>query len=89
MLIVLTNVTDGANSPSSGLSKGALASLVLGTVAGAVTLSAAVILLIMRMHVGNYHSLPRRHHCEYLMYMKLGFLGIYVMIVIVCVLHPD
>ncbi|XP_030924296.1 probable LRR receptor-like serine/threonine-protein kinase At1g06840 [Quercus lobata] len=62
VLIVLTNVTDGANSPSSGLSKGALAGLVLGTIAGAVTLSAVVILLIMRMHVGNYHSLPRRHH---------------------------
>ncbi|XP_050287960.1 probable LRR receptor-like serine/threonine-protein kinase At1g06840 isoform X4 [Quercus robur] len=53
---------DGANSPSSGLSKGAVAGLVLGTIAGAVTLSAVVILLIMRMHVGNYHSLPRRHH---------------------------
>ncbi|KAK4606916.1 hypothetical protein RGQ29_000941 [Quercus rubra] len=53
---------DGANSPSSGLSKGALAGLVLGTIAGAVTLSAVVILLIMRMHAGNYHSLPRRHH---------------------------
>ncbi|KAF3976030.1 hypothetical protein CMV_000741 [Castanea mollissima] len=53
---------DGANSPSSGLSKGALAGLVLGTIAGAVTLSAVVILLIMRMHVGNYHSLSRRHH---------------------------
>ncbi|XP_075647313.1 putative LRR receptor-like serine/threonine-protein kinase At1g06840 isoform X3 [Castanea sativa] len=53
---------DGANSPSSGLSKGALAGLVLGTIAGAVTLSAVVILLILRMHVGNYHSLSRRHH---------------------------
>ncbi|XP_065634846.1 probable LRR receptor-like serine/threonine-protein kinase At1g06840 isoform X1 [Quercus suber] len=53
---------DGASSPSSGLSKCALAGLVLGTIAGAVTLSAVVIRLIMRMHVGNYHSLSRRHH---------------------------
>ncbi|KAM4083652.1 hypothetical protein ACJW30_08G074400 [Castanea mollissima] len=51
---------DGANSPSSGLSKGTLAGLVLGTIAVAVTLSAIVTLLIMRMHVGKYHSLSRK-----------------------------
>ncbi|KAM3740111.1 hypothetical protein ACB098_08G074000 [Castanea mollissima] len=51
---------DGANSPSSGLSKGTLAGLVLGTIAIAVTLSAIVTLLIMRMHVGKYHSLSRK-----------------------------
>uniref|UniRef100_A0A2N9F2C4 non-specific serine/threonine protein kinase n=1 Tax=Fagus sylvatica TaxID=28930 RepID=A0A2N9F2C4_FAGSY len=64
---------EGANSPSSGLSKGALAGLVLGTIVGAVTLSAVVTLLIMRMHVRKYHSLSRRRHCEFLMFMKLVF----------------
>uniref|UniRef100_A0A7N2L697 non-specific serine/threonine protein kinase n=1 Tax=Quercus lobata TaxID=97700 RepID=A0A7N2L697_QUELO len=78
VLIVLTNVTDGANSPSSGLSKGALAGLVLGTIAGAVTLSAVVILLIMRMHVGNYHSLPRRHHYTSPIIKALAWLGQYL-----------
>nr|POE57498.1 isoform 2 of probable lrr receptor-like serine/threonine-protein kinase [Quercus suber] len=62
VLIVLSNVTDGDNSPSYGFSKGALAGLVLGTIADAVTLAAVVILQIMRMHVGNYHSLSGRHH---------------------------
>ena len=79
MLIVFINVTEGANSPSSGLSKGALAGLVLGTIVGAVTLSAVVTLLIMRMHVRKYHSLSRRRHCEFLMFMKLVF-SRYVMI---------
>ncbi|KAK7844704.1 putative lrr receptor-like serine/threonine-protein kinase [Quercus suber] len=56
------NSTHGDNSPSYGFSKGALAGLVLGTIADAVTLAAVVILQIMRMHVGNYHSLSGRHH---------------------------
>ncbi|XP_050287907.1 probable LRR receptor-like serine/threonine-protein kinase At1g06840 isoform X4 [Quercus robur] len=51
---------DGANSPSSGLSKGTLVGLVLGTIAIAVTLSAVVTLLIMRRRVGKYHSHSRR-----------------------------
>ncbi|XP_075635748.1 putative LRR receptor-like serine/threonine-protein kinase At1g06840 isoform X2 [Castanea sativa] len=53
---------DDANSPSSGLSKGALAGLVLGIIAGAVALSAVVTLLILRMHVRNYHAFSRRRH---------------------------
>nr|XP_023895354.1 probable LRR receptor-like serine/threonine-protein kinase At1g06840 [Quercus suber]XP_023895355.1 probable LRR receptor-like serine/threonine-protein kinase At1g06840 [Quercus suber]XP_023895356.1 probable LRR receptor-like serine/threonine-protein kinase At1g06840 [Quercus suber]XP_023895357.1 probable LRR receptor-like serine/threonine-protein kinase At1g06840 [Quercus suber]XP_023895358.1 probable LRR receptor-like serine/threonine-protein kinase At1g06840 [Quercus suber]POE57485.1 puta len=53
---------DDANSPSSGLSKGALAGLVLGIIAGAVALSAVVTLLILRMHVRKYHALSRRRH---------------------------
>ncbi|KAM3692261.1 hypothetical protein ACJW31_08G075200 [Castanea mollissima] len=53
---------DDANSPSSGLSKGALAGLVLGIIAGAVALSAVVTLLILRMHVRNYHARSRRRH---------------------------
>jgi hypothetical protein len=75
VLIVFINVTEGADSPSSGLSlsKGALAGLVLGTIVGAVTLSAVVTLLIMRMHVRKYHALSRRRHYEFLMFMKLVF----------------
>ncbi|XP_075634999.1 putative LRR receptor-like serine/threonine-protein kinase At1g06840 isoform X3 [Castanea sativa] len=53
---------DDANSPSSGLSKGALAGLVLGIIAGAVALSAVVTLLILRMRVRNYHARSRRRH---------------------------
>nr|XP_023895301.1 probable LRR receptor-like serine/threonine-protein kinase At1g06840 isoform X1 [Quercus suber]XP_023895302.1 probable LRR receptor-like serine/threonine-protein kinase At1g06840 isoform X1 [Quercus suber]XP_023895303.1 probable LRR receptor-like serine/threonine-protein kinase At1g06840 isoform X1 [Quercus suber]XP_023895304.1 probable LRR receptor-like serine/threonine-protein kinase At1g06840 isoform X1 [Quercus suber]XP_023895305.1 probable LRR receptor-like serine/threonine-protein kina len=53
---------DGANSPRSGLSKGALAGLVLGTIAVAVTLSAIVTLLILRRHVGKYQSFSRKRH---------------------------
>ncbi|XP_023895338.2 probable LRR receptor-like serine/threonine-protein kinase At1g06840 isoform X1 [Quercus suber] len=50
------------NSPSSGLSKGALAGIVLGTIAGAVTLSVVVTLLILRMHIRKDHSISRRRH---------------------------
>ncbi|KAF3976032.1 hypothetical protein CMV_000742 [Castanea mollissima] len=67
------NNTHGANSPSSGLSKGTLAGLVLGTIAVAVTLFAVVTLLIMRRHVGKYYTVSRRRRCEYLMFVKLGF----------------
>jgi uncharacterized protein (DUF2062 family) len=73
VLIVFINVTEGADSPSSGLSKGALAGLVLGTIVGAVTLSAVVTLLIMRMHVRKYHAVSRRRQCEFLKFMKLVF----------------
>ena len=75
MLIVFTNVAENDNSPSSGLSKGALAGIVLGTIAGAVTLSAVVTLLILRMHMRKYRSISRRRHCEYLMFRKLGYSG--------------
>jgi len=80
VLIVFTNVAENDNSPSSGLSKGALAGIVLGTIAGAVTLSAVVTLLILRMHMRKHHSISRRRHCEYLMFRKLGYSGRYVMI---------
>ena len=94
VLIVLTNVTDGANSPSSGLSKGALAGLVLGIIAGAVALSAVVTLLILRAHIRKYHAILGKRRCKYLMFMKLGCSGRYVMIFnFACncyhFLHPD
>ncbi|KAM4083665.1 hypothetical protein ACB094_08G073300 [Castanea mollissima] len=50
------------NSPSPGLSKGALAGMVLGTIAGAVTLSAVVTLLILRVYMRKNHSISRRRH---------------------------
>ena len=78
MLAVFTNVTENAGSPSSGLSKGALAGIVLGTIAGAVTLSAVVTLLILRVHMRKYRSISRRRHCEYLMFLKFGCSGRYV-----------
>ena len=78
MLAVFTNVTENAGSPSSGLSKGALAGIVLGTIAGAVTLSAVVTLLILRVHMRKYHAIAKRRHCEYLMFLKFGCSGRYV-----------
>jgi hypothetical protein len=39
------------NSPRSLLSKGALAGIVLGTIAGIITLYAVVTLLILRVHI--------------------------------------
>ncbi|KAI9118059.1 hypothetical protein K1719_010391 [Acacia pycnantha] len=44
-------------SKSSGISKGALAGIILGTIAGAVTLSAIVTLLILRGRMRDYHAL--------------------------------
>ncbi|KAK4274946.1 hypothetical protein QN277_018100 [Acacia crassicarpa] len=44
-------------SKSSGISKGALAGIILGTIAGAVTLSAIVTLLILRGRMRAYHAL--------------------------------
>jgi hypothetical protein len=68
------------NSPRSTLSKGALAGIVLGTIAGAVTLSAVVTLLILRVHMRKHPAVPRRRRCEYLMFMILGHLDRCVMI---------
>ena len=80
VLIVFTNVTENTNSPSSGLSKGALVGIVLGTIAGVVALSAVVTLLILRVHIRKYHAISGKRHCKYLMFMKLGCSGRYVMI---------
>jgi nitrate reductase gamma subunit len=78
VLVVFTNVTESAGSPSSGLSIGALAGIVLGTIAGAVTLSAVVTLLILRVRMRKNHAIAKRHHCEYLMFLKFGCSGRYV-----------
>ncbi|XP_059429387.1 probable LRR receptor-like serine/threonine-protein kinase At1g06840 isoform X2 [Corylus avellana] len=49
-----------AKSPGSTLSKGALAGIILGTIAGAVTLSAIVSLLILRKHTRKHHAISKR-----------------------------
>ncbi|KAE8039439.1 hypothetical protein FH972_011850 [Carpinus fangiana] len=49
-----------SKSPGSTLSKGALAGIILGTIAGAVTLSAIVSLLILRKHTRKHHAVLKR-----------------------------
>lgn len=71
-LIVFTNVTEVTTSSRSSLSKGALAGIVLGTIVGAVTLSAVVTLLILRAHMRKHPTVSRRRHCEYFMFLILG-----------------
>ncbi|XP_061346769.1 probable LRR receptor-like serine/threonine-protein kinase At1g06840 isoform X2 [Gastrolobium bilobum] len=51
-------------SPSSGISKGALAGIVLGAIAGAVTLSAIVSILILRIRLRDYRVLSRRRNAS-------------------------
>ncbi|XP_019167009.1 PREDICTED: probable LRR receptor-like serine/threonine-protein kinase At1g06840 isoform X2 [Ipomoea nil] len=48
------------STSSSGLSKGALAGIILGSIGGAVTLSAFVSLLIFRLHMRKFRSATRR-----------------------------
>ena len=80
MLITFTNVTGISTSSRSGLSKVSLVGIVLGTIVGAVTLSAVVTLLILRVHMRKHHAVSRRHHREYLMFMKLGCFSRHIMI---------
>jgi hypothetical protein len=80
MLILFNNVTVVSKSPGSTLSKGALAGIILGTIAGAVTLSAIVSLLILRKHTRKHHAVSKRRRCEYLIFMVLGRLERCVMI---------
>ncbi|KAL4299602.1 hypothetical protein HN51_050306 [Arachis hypogaea] len=49
-------------SSGSGLSKGALAGIILGSIAVAVTLSAIVSLLILRIRLRDYRILSKRQH---------------------------
>ena len=57
-----------STSSRSGLSKVSLVGIVLRTIVGAVTLSAVVTLLILRVHVRKHHA----RHCEYLMFIKFS-----------------
>jgi hypothetical protein len=74
MLILFNNVTVVSKSPGSNLSKGALAGIILGTIAGAVTLSTIVSLLILRKRTRKHYVVLKRRRCEYLMFMILGLL---------------
>jgi serine/threonine protein kinase len=59
----LSNVYQEVTTSSrSSLSKGALAGIVLGTIVGAVTLSAVVTLLILRAHMRKHPTVSRRRH---------------------------
>ncbi|KAG6631027.1 probable LRR receptor-like serine/threonine-protein kinase At1g06840 isoform X1 [Carya illinoinensis] len=49
---------------SSSLSKGALAGIVLGAIAGAVTLSAVVFVLLLRRHVRNTSAISRKRRAS-------------------------
>ncbi|CAL5439863.1 unnamed protein product [Camellia sinensis] len=49
------------SSSKSGISKVALIGIALGTIAGAVTLSAIVSLLILRLNTRKRHTSSRRH----------------------------
>jgi hypothetical protein len=80
MLILFNNVTVVSKSLGSNLSKGALAGIILGTIAGAVTLSTIVSLLILRKRTRKHYVVLKRRRCEYLMFMILGLLERCVMI---------
>ncbi|GAV58599.1 LRR_1 domain-containing protein/Pkinase_Tyr domain-containing protein/LRRNT_2 domain-containing protein [Cephalotus follicularis] len=47
-------------SSKSGVSKGALAGIILGTIAGAITLSACISLLILRVRLKDHHAISKR-----------------------------
>ena len=51
-------------SSSSGISKGALAGIILGAIACAVTLSAIVSILILRIRLRDYRALSKRRNGE-------------------------
>lgn len=77
MLAVLIDVTVTASSNKSGVSKGALAGIIVGTFAGAVTLSAIVSLFIMRRHKRNHRAISRRRRSEYLSVIKRNAICLY------------
>ncbi|XP_035541093.1 probable LRR receptor-like serine/threonine-protein kinase At1g06840 isoform X5 [Juglans regia] len=66
-----THEYDNYPSPRFALSKGALVGIVLGTIAGAVTLSVLVSLLMLKVHTRNYTAVSRRH-CSPLRLVKEG-----------------
>jgi len=49
----------------SGLSNGAVAGIVLGSVAAAVTLTAIIALIIMRKRMRGYSAVARRKRCKH------------------------
>ena len=81
-----------SNPSSSGISKGALAGIVLGAIAVAVTLSAIVSLLILKGRMKKYYAISRRRQCEYLLFSfsfflkKKSLLGVYLYVTILKIL---
>ncbi|XP_027941999.1 probable LRR receptor-like serine/threonine-protein kinase At1g06840 isoform X2 [Vigna unguiculata] len=63
---VLLDIYSEAITPSSssGISKGALAGIILGAIACAVTLSAIVSILILRVRMRDYHALSKRRNAS-------------------------
>ncbi|KAK6927196.1 Leucine-rich repeat-containing N-terminal, plant-type [Dillenia turbinata] len=53
---------DAISTPGSGISKGALAGIVVGAIGGAITLSALVSIIIFKMHLRNRHETSKRRH---------------------------
>ncbi|KAL5164337.1 putative LRR receptor-like serine/threonine-protein kinase [Glycine soja] len=51
-------------SSKSGISTGALVGIVIGAIAFAVTLSAIVTILILRIRLRDYHAVSRRRHAS-------------------------
>lgn len=51
-------------SSKSGISTGALVGIVIGAIACAVTLSAIVTILILRVKLKDYHSISKRRHAS-------------------------
>lgn len=76
---ILLVVAETSTSTKSGISKGAIAGIVLGGIAAAVTLSAIVSLLILRMRSRDYHTTTRKRRCECLIII-IGCLHKYVII---------
>jgi len=62
MLIVVAEI--GKDS-KSGISTGALVGIVVGAIACAVTLSAIVTLLILRIKMRGYHTVSKRRQGEF------------------------
>ncbi|KAG4935123.1 hypothetical protein JHK85_050042 [Glycine max] len=57
--------TEIGRSSKSGISTGALVGIVIGAIAFAVTLSAIVTILILRIRLRDYHAVSRRRHGEF------------------------
>ncbi|CAL5328041.1 unnamed protein product [Camellia sinensis] len=55
---------ESCSKPTGSRSKGALAGIVVGTVAGAVVLSAVVSLLIWRLHMNKYTAVSKRRRYQ-------------------------
>lgn len=53
------------------LNKGALAGIILGAIACAVTLSAIISLIISRFYLRSHHVLSKRKQCEYLRTLEI------------------